>query len=132
MPEQLERTKTLDSIRRILLAIELNDNGATKESSLISQATNLLQSMYAITVPTKNSATSPDYYGKYEVKPIDFIVDNNLPFAEGNIVKYVVRWKQKNGVEDLKKARVYLDKLIELDEQKSKKKDNIYEQHVAI
>ena len=41
---------------------------------------------------------------------------NNISFAEGNIIKYVVRWKQKNGVEDLKKAKVYLDKLIELTE----------------
>jgi len=83
-------------------------------------------------VSTKNSTTSPSYYGDYVIKPIDFIVDNELPFAEGCIVKYVVRWRQKNGVEDLKKAKVYLDKLIELDGQQSKKKDNIYEQHVAI
>lgn len=63
-----------------------------------------------------NSATSPSYYSDYVVKPIDFIVNNNLAFAEGNIIKYVVRWKQKNGIEDLKKAKVYLDKLIELTE----------------
>ena len=132
MPEQLERTKTFDSIRRILTSIEFNDRGAAKESSLVSQVINLLQTTTASPAPSEHSATSPNYYAKYEVKPIDFIVDNDLPFAEGNIVKYVVRWKQKNGVEDLKKARVYLDKLIELDEQQSKKKDNIYEQHVAI
>ena len=34
-----------------------------------------------------NSATSPSYYGDYVVKPIDFIVNNNLAFAEGNIIK---------------------------------------------
>ena len=132
MPEQLERTKTFDSIRRILTSIEFSDRGAAKESSLVSQVINLLQTTTASPAPTEHSATSPNYNAKYEVNPIDFIVDNDLPFAEGNIVKYVVRWKQKNGVEDLKKARVYLDKLIELDEQQSKKKDNIYEQHVAI
>ena len=131
MPEQIERTKTFDSIRNILTSLEFTDKGAAKESSLVSQVINLLQTTTTSPVPTEHSATSPDYYAKYEVKPIDFIVDNDLPFAEGNIVKYVVRWKQKNGVEDLKKARVYLDKLIELDEQQSKKKDNIHE-HVAI
>ena len=131
MPEQIERTKTFDSIRNILTSLEFTDKGVAKESSLVSQVINLLQTTTTSPVPTEHSATSPDYYAKYEVKPIDFIVDNDLPFAEGNIVKYVVRWKQKNGVEDLKKARVYLDKLIELDEQQSKKKDNIHE-HVAI
>ena len=39
-----------------------------------------------------------------------------LDFFEGNIVKYVTRWKDKNGIEDLKKAKQYLDKLIELNE----------------
>ena len=38
---------------------------------------------------------------------------NELDFCEGNVVKYVTRWKFKNGVEDLKKARQYLDFLIE-------------------
>lgn len=68
-----------------------------------------------------NSVTTPSYYGNYAIKPIDFIVNNNIPFAEGCIIKYVVRWKQKNGIEDLKKAKVYLNKLIELSEQDSDK-----------
>lgn len=42
----------------------------------------------------------------------DVILDQEMNFLEGNILKYVWRYKEKNGVEDLKKARVYLDKLI--------------------
>ena len=132
MPEQRERTKTLDSIRRVLMSLEFTDLGVSKQSSLISQATNILQSMHQMPVPTKNSATSPSYYGDYVIKPIDFIVNNDIPFSEGCIIKYVVRWRQKNGVEDLKKAKVYLDKLIELGEKQSEKKGNIYDSHVAI
>tara|TARA_R100000306_G_C4361315_1_gene135402 strand:+ start:229 stop:498 length:270 start_codon:yes stop_codon:yes gene_type:complete len=75
-----------------------------------------------------NSATTPSYYGDYAIKPIDFIVNNDIPFAEGCVIKYVVRWKQKNGIEDLKKARVYLDKLIQLEEQK----DGTHDPHIAI
>jgi hypothetical protein len=48
------------------------------------------------------------------VQPWDYIALNNLGYFEGNIIKYVTRWRGKNGVEDLKKARHYLDKLIEL------------------
>ena len=77
-----------------------------------------------LTESDDNSVTSPSYYGDYIVKPIDFIVNNNITFAEGNIIKYVVRWKQKNGVENLKKAKVYLDKLIELGEQNLDKEGN--------
>jgi hypothetical protein len=53
------------------------------------------------------------YKGK-AVQPWDYIVGNNLGYLEGNIVKYVSRWKDKGGVDDLKKARHYLDKLIEV------------------
>ena len=132
MPEQRERTKTLDSIRRLIMSLEFSDLEANKQSSLISQITNMLQSMYQMPIPTKNSTTSPSYYGDYVIKPIDFIVNNDIPFAEGCIIKYVVRWKQKNGIEDLKKAKVYLDKLIKLDEKQSNEKDNIYDSHISI
>ena len=53
------------------------------------------------------------YKGK-AIQPWDYIVGNDLGYLEGNIVKYVSRWKDKGGVDDLKKARHYLDKLIEV------------------
>ena len=53
------------------------------------------------------------HYSDLAIEPIDFITANNLGFCEGNIVKYIVRWKAKNGIEDLKKARWYIDFLIE-------------------
>ena len=58
------------------------------------------------------------YKGK-TVQPWDYIVANNLGYLEGNIVKYVSRWKDKGGVDDLRKARHYLDKLIEVQDGKS-------------
>ena len=44
-----------------------------------------------------------------------------MSFVEGNIVKYVTRWKYKDGVDDLKKARWYINKLIN-DAEKSQSK----------
>ena len=55
-----------------------------------------------------------DHYKKQPVQPWDYIAANDLGYFEGNIVKYVSRWRDKGGVEDLRKARHYLDKLIEL------------------
>ena len=43
----------------------------------------------------------------------EYAKSHNLDFFEGNIIKYVTRWRQKNGIEDLLKAKQYLDKLIE-------------------
>lgn len=54
-----------------------------------------------------------EHYHKRSIQPIEFVLANRLGFCEGSIVKYVTRWQDKGGVEDLKKARHYLDFLIE-------------------
>lgn len=56
---------------------------------------------------------------KTAIQPWDYIAVNNIGYFEGNVIKYVSRWRQKNGVEDLKKAVHYLQKLIELETQKN-------------
>lgn len=58
------------------------------------------------------------HYMNCAIQPIDYIIANNLGFLEGNVIKYVSRYKDKNGVEDLKKARQYLEWLIEQQETK--------------
>lgn len=53
---------------------------------------------------------SPNHYG--DTRLMDLLIDRDVPFAEGNIMKYVFRWREKDGLRDLVKARVYLDALI--------------------
>lgn len=53
------------------------------------------------------------HYKDRTIEPWDYITANNLGFLEGNIIKYVTRHPDKNGLADLEKARHYLDKLIE-------------------
>ena len=60
-------------------------------------------------LPTANQP----WYTQFAIQPIDFIMENKLDFLEGNIIKYVLRYKAKGGVEDLHKARVYLEWMIE-------------------
>ena len=55
------------------------------------------------------------HYKKQVIQPWDYIAANNIGYFEGNIIKYISRWRDKNGLEDLRKARHYLDKLIELE-----------------
>jgi hypothetical protein len=59
------------------------------------------------------SPLSPIHYRTGNIDVWDFIIDQQMDFLEGNVIKYVTRYKHKNGVEDLEKARVYLNKLIE-------------------
>lgn len=58
--------------------------------------------------------TGPGHYKDKPMQPWDFIVSNDLGYLEGNIVKYITRWKQKGGVENLRKAKHYIEKLIEV------------------
>lgn len=58
-----------------------------------------------------------DHYKKYgDLQPWDVVVRLDLDYFQGVIFKYLVRWKDKHGVEDLKKARHFLDKYIEVQE----------------
>ena len=57
-------------------------------------------------------ATRPAHYRQGAIEPWDFILSQGLGFLAGNIVKYIARYRHKNGLEDLLKARTYLDKLI--------------------
>lgn len=67
----------------------------------------------AVTIGTKDVQVGGSHYKSLAIQPIEYIVSNNIPYREGNIIKYVTRYNDKNGVEDLKKARHYLDMLIE-------------------
>ena len=51
---------------------------------------------------------NPPYYIGTKIQVADFIGEFKLNYFEGNIIKYVVRNRQKNGIEDLEKAMWYL------------------------
>jgi hypothetical protein len=67
---------------------------------------------------TKNLATEVQiggsHYQEFEIQPIEFIVRNNLGFIEGCIIKYICRYEEKNGLEDLQKIKHYVELLEEL------------------
>ena len=67
--------------------------------------------------PSPDPVERPAHYRVGEVEAIDYINqqlggEGIRHYLEGNILKYMHRWRFKNGVEDLRKARWYLDKLI--------------------
>jgi len=54
-----------------------------------------------------------NHYKQMIIQPTEFIHKNNLSFIQGCIIKYICRYKFKNGIEDLEKAKHYIDLLIE-------------------
>ena len=55
-----------------------------------------------------------NHYKAYTIQPIEFIVKNKLNFIQGNVVKYICRYENKNGIEDLDKIIHYCELAKEL------------------
>lgn len=62
-----------------------------------------------------DSQVGGDHYKKLKIQPIEFIHANEIPFIEGNVIKYICRWKEKGGVADLNKVIHYVHLLIDLE-----------------
>jgi len=73
-------------------------------------------------ISTLSYQVGGNHYKEYEIQPIEFILANKIPYVEGNIIKYICRYKEKNGIEDLRKAKHYIDILIK--ESLGEKNDN--------
>jgi len=54
-----------------------------------------------------------DHYTQGSIQPLEYTLANNLGFCEGNVIKYITRYKHKNGIEDLEKAKHYIELLID-------------------
>lgn len=61
-----------------------------------------------------------NHYKNLAIQPVEYIFKNNLGYFEGCVIKYVTRWKDKGGVQDLEKAKHFLELLIELQNQEIK------------
>jgi hypothetical protein len=56
-----------------------------------------------------------DHYKSLAIQPVEYIHANDIGYFEGNVIKYVTRWRAKNGIKDLEKAKHYIDLLIDLE-----------------
>ena len=72
-----------------------------------------------------DNVNHPKHYTQGKIEVIDFILDQKMPYLEYNILKYICRQRYKNGLEDLKKAQWYINKLIEVTENERQDNRNI-------
>ena len=68
-------------------------------------------------VKSNDKVEKPEHYARYKIEPITFIVENGIPYCESNVIKYVCMWQythptKQGQIDDLKKARQYIDILI--------------------
>lgn len=56
-----------------------------------------------------------NHYKKCKIQPVQYITENNLSYLQGNVIKYITRYKDKNGKQDLEKAKHYIDLILELE-----------------
>ena len=59
-----------------------------------------------------------DHYKNLVIQPVEYITANNLSYLQGSVIKYVTRYQNKNGVEDLQKAIHFIKMMIQEEEDK--------------
>jgi len=69
-------------------------------------------------VAIDDPVNSPKHYTQGNMEVITAIEGMALDYHQGNVVKYVSRYRYKNGIEDLRKAKWYIDRLIYIEEQR--------------
>lgn len=57
------------------------------------------------------------HYKQLPIQPVQYIHANGIGYFEGNVIKYVTRWRDKGGIADLEKAKHYIELLIQLEKE---------------
>jgi len=113
-------------MKQVLLdAMEARKTGAVSASRVkvedMPSPTAYISTVEPVSAPPYNTPANKvqvggNHYAKLAIQPYEYCTANNIPYVESNIIKYVTRWRDKNGVEDLRKAMHSLQWLIEYTE----------------
>lgn len=84
-----------------------------KEPEMNEKETRPSPAVESICGTTANSRQVGGSHYKSKIEHWDYVLANDIPYLEAQIIKYVSRWRKKNGLQDLQKAKHFLEKLIE-------------------
>lgn len=118
---------TISVVSNLAILIKLKNDGRYILFDNIKEGKPMTETVVPQTLkqPETNAATNKQVGGSHyqlPIQPIEYILANGLGYCEANVVKYVSRWRNKGGIQDLKKAIHYLEMLIEQDEKDASKK----------
>jgi len=83
-----------------------------REVKLAKDNIRALKEVVSVQTTTKDVVNHPAHYTQGKIEVLDFIMDQKLPYLPSTVLKYICRYRYKNGLEDLKKAEFYLKTLI--------------------
>lgn len=72
-----------------------------------------------VKLTAKDKQVGGRHYKTLAIQPVEYIHRNDIGFCEGCAIKYLTRWKEKGGIQDLEKARHFIDLLIEMETNKN-------------
>lgn len=111
---------TISVVSNLAILLKLKNDGKYILFDNIQKGKPMNESMTETTKqPESKAATNKQVGGSHyqlPIQPIEYILANGLGYCEANVVKYVSRWRNKGGIQDLKKAIHYLEMLIESEE----------------
>jgi hypothetical protein len=79
------------------------------------QEEEVMQQMLSAPQSALDVQVAGNHYKDLAIQPVEYIHANGIGYFEGNVIKYVSRWRNKNGIKDLEKAKHYIELLIELE-----------------
>ena len=97
--------------------VKVDQEGANRKvTTLNAQITPITQNApCAKCVEPSNTQIGGNHYQQLAIQPVEYIHKNNLSYNQGNVVKYITRYKDKNGLQDLQKAKHYIDLIIQFE-----------------
>lgn len=102
-------------VHQILEGVNVYDLPTTSEAAdpadvaLFTTEGDTAGAFYDAQEVTSDNVMHPAHYSQWTMEPIEFIAINNLPWWLANIIKYTMRFEKKDGLQDLYKARSYLE-----------------------
>ena len=124
--DQEERERTEERVERWKRAMKETGTNDQQNIKDILKRTKACQQWDAQTqsyveVYEDEEVTNPKHYDKvgFAIQPIEYITNNELDFLQGNVIKYVSRYQHKGGVNDLLKAKTYIEFLIKRERERN-------------
>ena len=121
-PLGLNTPCTVEDVQTTLFALRIKDHKAqpevaTNTGSVASEAppSTPIAEGDAPIPSALNIQEGGSHYKDLVIQPVEYIHKNRIGFIEGCVIKYATRWREKGGLQDLRKARHFLDLLIELE-----------------
>ncbi len=74
-----------------------------------------------------NNQVGGNHYKKFIIQPVEFCYHNNIPYLEATAIKYLCRWRDKGGLQDLEKAKHFIDLLIDFETEKQSSHEELLE-----